>query len=78
MNEPLTQREFDTWRETDSLFKQQMLAHISNQTETNFGVERRVSMLEAHKDKSNTRVSVISSLVSAVVGGIVGAFTGRG
>jgi len=42
----------------------------------NFDVERRVSTLQAHKDKSDTRVGIISSLVSALVGGIVGALTG--
>ena len=74
--EPLSQREFDTWRETDTAFKEQMLAHITQQTAVNFDVERRVTTLQTHQDRSNTRVSIISTLVSSVVAAVVGAFAG--
>lgn len=73
---PLSQREFDTWRESDTAFKEQMLAHITQQTATNFDVERRVSTLQAYQDRSNTRTGVISTLVSSVVAAIVGAIAG--
>ena len=80
MEKALSQREFDTWRATDTAFKAQMLAHMTVQSEINLDVEGRLSAVQASQDDcENTvkrRTTWIASLVSAVVGGIVGAFSG--
>lgn len=77
----LSQREFDTWREGDEAFKQQLLTHMQNQVAHNLNHEGRLATVEAKQEecasKMSTRTTWISSIVSAVVGGLVGAFTGR-
>lgn len=77
MSEPLSQREFHYWREGDSEFKTQVLAHLESQRETNLTNENRLTRLESHKEKSDTRTATISSIVSAIVGGVVGALSSR-
>ena len=77
MSDPaLSQREFDTWRESDETFKRQLTDYMQTQTELNLNIQGRVSGLEAHRDKSDTRTGIISSIVSAVVGAVVGAISG--
>ena len=77
MSDPaLSQREFDTWRESDETFKRQLTDYMQAQTELNLDVQGRVSSLEAHKGKSDIRAGTISSIVSAIVSTIVGVISG--
>jgi hypothetical protein len=80
MEPTLTQREFDTWREGDTDFKQQMLAHMASQTEINREFERRVTTVETKQEEcaqSVTRRSAwISGIVAALLGGLAGTWTG--
>lgn len=75
----LTQREFDSWRQGDTEFKQQMREHIEIQSALNLATERRMTLIEASAGEgggsgmSKTRVSVISSIVSAAISGLVTA-----
>ncbi len=79
MHEPLTQREFDTWRESDRAFKEQVLSHMEYQETTNRDTARRVTSLEIKdSERSVFRVGFISSVISAIVGGVTGAVFGRG
>lgn len=76
MSEALTQREFDTWREEDTAFKQEIRAYISVQSEINLGVERRLSTVETQHQKDvahvSRRTTWISSIVAAIIGGASG------
>ena len=76
-NEALSQREFDTWREGDTAFKQQMLEHMETQTTLNRQVEGRLSVVETQQGKSATKSATISTVVSAIVSGVVAAFSGK-
>jgi hypothetical protein len=76
MDAALTQREFDTWREGDEAFKQEMrqlmFAHADLHRET----EGRLSVLETNQKKQTTqtvnRTTWVSAIVSAIVGGLFG------
>lgn len=78
--QPLSQREFDTWRADDAVLKRQILTHMQLQSAMNLDVERRLTSVEMKQEDCAKAVSVrttwVSSVVSAIVGGIVGAFTG--
>lgn len=80
MSEPLTQREFELWREGDAEFKQQLLAHVQEQVKLNISVAQRLSTVEAKQEECENSVSRrttwISSLVAAAVGGVVAWWTG--
>ena len=76
----LTQREFDTWRQGDDAFKQQVLTHLQQQASVNLDVEGRVSTMEANVAKveasGSRRTTWLSAIVSAIVSGLVGLFVG--
>ena len=70
---PLSQREFDTWREDDRAFKDDMRAFMESQTRLNLDYEGRLSTVEAKQDDCestiNRRSGMIAGLVAAVIGG---------
>lgn len=70
----LTQREFDTWRETDAQWKHIMLAHVEGQEKLNLVNEGRLTALETNQSRLGTIAGWISAIVAAIVGGITGAF----
>lgn len=74
----LEQREFDTWREGDAEFKQQMLEHIKAQTELNLSVQGRLTTVENEQGKSGRRTTWVSSTISAIIAAIIGAIAGAG
>lgn len=80
MDATLTQREFDTWREGDSEFKQQLVAHMAQQTRLNLLVEGRITAVEIQvrecSEGATRRTVWLSSLVSAIAGAVAGHFGG--
>jgi hypothetical protein len=75
--DPLSQREFDTWRESDEAFKREMRDHILVQTTTNLAVEGRVTSLETHREHAIIGIGIFSSIISTIVGSIAGFIFGR-
>lgn len=73
---PLTQREFDAWREGDAEFKRRVLDHIEKQHDRNIEVESRLTAVEGGEQR-NKRVSV-GSVVAAIVTAALTAFTAWG
>lgn len=71
----LTQREFDTWRETDAELKRQIISHMENQTAINLVVQGRLTAVEIEQKDCRAKVSRRSSLISGVVAAIVGSIT---
>lgn len=63
--EPLSQREFDSWRKTDDEFKRRVLDHVDDQTKRNLEIEGRMTSVESGELR-NKRVS-ISSVVAAII-----------
>lgn len=81
--EALSQREFDTWREGDNDFKDEMRSFIAQQVQFNLGHERRLSTVEQTQTdcsaESTKRATIISTVVTSVISGLVAVFThGRG
>jgi ferric-dicitrate binding protein FerR (iron transport regulator) len=76
MDAALTQREFDTWREGDEAFKQEMRQLMMLHADLHRKVEGRISTLEANHKKQTTqavnRTTWVSAIVSAIVGGLFG------
>ena len=72
----LTQREFDTWRESDDAFKAEVRGFIGIQTATNLGTEGRLTAVEVQQQKCEDTVSRRTTWLSAVVSAIVGGLTG--
>lgn len=70
----LTQREFDTWRESDTQFKATILQHIEDQGALNLKSEGRITALETNLGRIGTFAGWVSALVAALVGGLAGAF----
>jgi len=75
-NDPLSQREFDLWREADEDFKRQMLEHVKGQGVVNLAMEKRVTTLETHREHAIISLGIFTSFVSAIVGGMAGFFFG--
>lgn len=76
----LEQREFDTWKQGDDQFKQEIRRYIEVQTQMNLDMEGRVSKVEAKitevSEGHGRRTTWISGVVSAIVGAVVGALSG--
>lgn len=66
MNEALTQREFDGWREQDDEFKKDMRGFISTQTAVNLNVHGRVTSLETARQQDAIKLGIFSTVVSGV------------
>ncbi len=75
MDALLTQREFDTWRESDNEFKGEMRAFIAAQVALNLSTEKRVATVETRLENGERRVAIITGLISSI-GGAVGGFFG--
>lgn len=76
MDAPLSQREFDTWREGDETFKSEIRQFISRQTVINLDVEGRLTGV-LHEHGHRERQTVIrAGFLSSIIGAIVGALTG--
>ena len=78
MEAPLSQREFDTWREEDTAFKVEMRSFMAIQNDVNLDVERRVTSVETNyqrlEQRAITRTGIVSSIVAAVIGALGGLF----
>jgi hypothetical protein len=72
--EALSQREFDTWRETDNEFKGEMRAFIAAQVALNLSSEKRMTRTEERLDSGERRTAIITGLVSSIVGAVGGFF----
>jgi ferric-dicitrate binding protein FerR (iron transport regulator) len=76
MAEALSQREFDTWRESDNEFKQEMRELLRGHAALHLATEGRLATLEANHEKTKTvttnRTTWISALVASIVGGLCG------
>jgi hypothetical protein len=72
----LSQREFDTWREDDKVFKDQVLVHMAAQVTLNLATHGRVTILETNQEKCRSKMvnttTWLSAVVSAIVGGLFG------
>lgn len=75
MDAPLSQREFDTWRYEDHIFKTDMRAFMTTQTQINLNVENRVSTIEATQDACEATTNRRATWVSAITSAIIGAAT---
>ena len=75
MNGALTQREFDTWRESDAELKRQIISHMEKQTEINLNVEGRLTVVEVEQKDCRAKVSRRSTFISGIVAAIVGSIT---
>ena len=75
MDALLTQREFDSWRQEDHTFKQEIRAFITTQTAINLDIEGRVSTIHTKQDEceqtTNRRATWVSTIVSAAIGAVV-------
>jgi hypothetical protein len=74
MDAPLSQREFDTWREADNTFKGEMRDFIAAQVHLNLGSENRLTKVEEKQASSERKVIAITTVVSAAVGALMGFF----
>lgn len=81
MSDPLSQFEFNLWREGDTAFKRQMLDHIASQQTLNAILDRRMTTAEVNlatmdANRNSDRASmakwatVIAAAISAAVGGL--------
>ncbi len=66
----LTQREFDSWRQGDTEFKQQMREYIETQSALNLSTERRLTLIEA------ARISVEAARVMTASAEVMSADSG--
>lgn len=77
MEAPLTQREFDLWREADSVFKSEMRTFIGAQVGLNLAAEHRFTAVEERQASGERKVIAITTIVSSVIGAVGGWFGGR-
>lgn len=68
---PLTQREFDVWREGDNAFKARLEQHLIAQQQVNTDTEARLKVLEDQHERANTRTGYIAAIVAGFAGTIV-------
>lgn len=73
----LSQREFDTWRESDTQWKSVVLEHVAEQGKVNREIASKVSALETNQLRAGTLASWVIAVVAAVVSGLTGLFFGR-
>jgi len=74
--EPLTQREFEYWRDGHDRKIDRLVHHIDMQESLNLRVESRVSVLEAGESK-NKRIT-IGTVVTVITTAIVAALSAWG
>ena len=71
----LTQREFDTWREGDERFKNELMTMMTSHQNLHLATEGRLASLEAKHEKASTqtinRTTWVSAVVAAIVGGLL-------
>lgn len=77
MEKLLSQREFDTWRESDAEFKEQVLGHIKTQTVDNLRTENRLTTLESDKAHALRQHGWVANVVSALIGALAGSISGK-
>ena len=81
MDAPLSQREFDTWRESDTTFKEDIRQFMQLQTDINLNMEGRMSSVEGNyeqlEQRAITRIGLISSFIAAVIGSVGGWLAGK-
>lgn len=72
----LSQREFDTWREGDTAFKEEIRGLLVSHAALHLTTEGRLATVEANQDKCRSKAvsttTWLSALVSAIVGGAIG------
>ena len=76
-NDPLTQREFDIWRESDTEFKQRLETHLIAQETLNRDSEARLRVIEHDHDRMMTKSGWIATIISGFTGTIVHFFLKR-
>lgn len=74
MGPALSQREFDTWREQDNVFKQEMRQLMVSHAALHLTTENRLTKVESDQEKCKSstaaRALAVSSVVSALIGGV--------
>lgn len=71
MEAPLSQREFDLWRESDREFKQRMEEHMAAQATVNLDIKLRVNSLEVNQENAGKLSAKLSSVVAAGVAAVI-------
>lgn len=74
--DPLTQREFDLWRDGHDHKIDRLVKHIDTQESLNLRTEGRIATLEAGESK-NKRLS-IGSVVTAITTAVIAALSAWG
>jgi hypothetical protein len=74
MEQPLSQREFDLWREADNDFKQQVLTHVQGQIALNLQSEGRMKAIEIRQDSSERRATLVATGFSTVMAALAALF----
>lgn len=64
---PLSQREFDTWREDDREFKGEMRQFVAAQVSVNLTNERRISTIEEKQKSNDRKVVALTTVISSAV-----------
>lgn len=72
METPLTQREFDLWRESDEAFKRRLEEHITTQAVINLDTAVRVKALEVNQENAGRLSAKLSTVVAAAVSALIG------
>ncbi len=77
MDTPLSQREFDTWRESDNTFKGEMRDFIAVQVGLNLAAEHRFTKVEEKQASSERKVIAITTVISSAIGALMGFISGK-
>lgn len=72
METPLTQREFDLWRESDEAFKRRLEEHMTTQAVINLDTAVRVKALEVNQENAGRLSAKLSTVVAAAVSALIG------
>jgi hypothetical protein len=67
----LSQDVFDTWKEADDQFKEEIRAYLIAQTAVNKDIHGRVVALETERKNDVIKLGIWSSFISAVFGFLV-------
>lgn len=67
VDNPLSQREFDTWRDADDTFKAEMRQFCAFQMNTNLTNEHRLTDVEASQKSNDRKVIAMTTVISSAV-----------
>jgi ferric-dicitrate binding protein FerR (iron transport regulator) len=71
MEQSLSQREFDTWREEDGKFKDEMRALLNSHQRLHLDAAGRMATLEANQEKCSQRSTAVSAGIASVISAFV-------